>query len=150
MHYAGIGSRQTPQDILQRMYGIAKLLETKGFILRSGGAVGADTAFEKGVKGRGNKTIYKARDATPEAIASKYHPAWNRCNNYVKQLMGRNMMIVLGKDLKTPVSFIVCWTIDGRPIGGTGQALRLANDFKITIYNLGHKLSLDRLTNEWF
>jgi hypothetical protein len=46
------------------------------------------------------------------------------------------MMIVLGWDLSAPVDFIVCWTKDGKASGGTGQALRLAEDRGIVIENL--------------
>lgn len=48
MYYAGVGSRETPQDILNTMYKIGKYLASKGYTLRSGGAIGADTAFENG------------------------------------------------------------------------------------------------------
>ncbi len=43
---------------------------------------------------------------------------------------------VLGSDLETPVSFVVCWTIGGKISGGTGQALRIAKDLGIPIFNL--------------
>ena len=47
MTYAGIGSRATPQAELEAMTEAAKMLSEKGYTLRSGGAKGADTAFEK-------------------------------------------------------------------------------------------------------
>jgi hypothetical protein len=46
--YAGIGSRQTPDHVLAAITAVAKVLAERGYILRSGGAEGADTAFEKG------------------------------------------------------------------------------------------------------
>lgn len=46
--YAGIGSRETPGIILDRMITIAARLSKKGYLLRSGGAVGADKAFAMG------------------------------------------------------------------------------------------------------
>lgn len=52
--YAGIGSRQTPDDILELMHRIGSTLAINGFTLRSGGAVGADTAFEQGAVSIGN------------------------------------------------------------------------------------------------
>lgn len=48
--YAGIGSRETPRSILDLMTAIARKLEALGYTLRSGGATGADTAFEEGVE----------------------------------------------------------------------------------------------------
>lgn len=44
-YYTGIGSRQTPKDILKLMEDIAFKLAQKGYILRSGAAGGADTAW---------------------------------------------------------------------------------------------------------
>lgn len=46
--YTGIGSRETPQDICAVMTDAAAELATRGWGLRSGGAVGADQAFEEG------------------------------------------------------------------------------------------------------
>lgn len=36
-------------------------------------------------------------------------------------------------------SFVVCWTSDGKDSGGTGQALRIARDRNIPVYNLYNK-----------
>lgn len=45
-YYAGVGSRETPLYIMYMMSELAMIFEKKGFILRSGCAVGADAAFE--------------------------------------------------------------------------------------------------------
>lgn len=139
-YYAGIGSRETPAMIISFMEGAAKALyEKHSFILRSGGARGADSAFEKGCDSVcGTKEIFKAYDATSDAmeLASKFHPAWGLCNKLARALHGRNMMILLGKDLQTPVDFIVCWTPGGSITGGTGQALRAALVYNIHVFNL--------------
>ena len=47
-YYAGIGSRSTPSSILSIMTILGKTLAQNGYILRSGGAEGADKAFEIG------------------------------------------------------------------------------------------------------
>lgn len=139
--YAGIGSRSTPVYIRHLMTEIAESLQEKGYTLRSGGAMGADTAFELGAGNK--KEIFLAKDATTRAIAlaSFHHPAWERCNDYVRKLHGRNMMILFGRDLDSPVNFVVCWTPGGEMVGGTGQALRCASSNGIKIYNLYHQLS---------
>lgn len=144
--YAGIGSRQTPSFILQIMTDIAKQLDKQDYILRSGNADGADSAFADGTD---NKEIFIATDCTPAAmeLSSKYHPNWNACNHYVRKLHGRNSMILLGYDLKTPVDFVICWTPDGRDTGGTGQAIRIAADYNIDVYNLYHPDHLVLVSN---
>lgn len=49
-YWTGVGSRETPPDVLQLMTLIAKVLTDKGMVLRSGGADGADSAFYAGAK----------------------------------------------------------------------------------------------------
>ena len=48
MLYAGVGSRATPEPVLDLMRRCATRLEVLGYTLRSGGANGAETAFEEG------------------------------------------------------------------------------------------------------
>lgn len=55
-YYTGVGSRQAPPAILTVMTTLAHCLAAKGWVLRSGGADGADTAFEAGAGAR--KEIY--------------------------------------------------------------------------------------------
>ena len=135
--YAGIGSRETPPEVLKIMTEIAAAFSNEGYTLRSGGAVGADIAFERGATER---EILRAHDTDshPEWVdhASGFHPAWDKCSNYAKKLHARNSAIILGKGLDAPVSFVVCWTKDGKATGGTGQALRIAERLSIPIFNL--------------
>ena len=46
--YAGIGARATPPEILSLMTRAAFALTKRGYVLRSGHAIGADSAFERG------------------------------------------------------------------------------------------------------
>jgi hypothetical protein len=146
--YAGIGSRETPNNILTLMTNLGTKLAEHGWTLNSGGAIGADKAFEKGARiGNGKYNIFYAKDATSESItlASKYHPAWHKCNTYVQKLHARNGMIVLNYSLQEPVNFIICWTSNGEITGGTGQALRLAKDYDIMVFNLALPNSFNNL-----
>lgn len=64
-YFAGIGSRQTPQEILSLMRKTGASLTEKGLILRSGGATGADSAFEAGCDSiHAKKEIFYAKDCT--------------------------------------------------------------------------------------
>lgn len=56
--YAGIGSRKTPPQALGLMTQLAGAMEQKGYLLRSGGAKGADQAFEAGVADPKHRAIY--------------------------------------------------------------------------------------------
>jgi hypothetical protein len=158
--YAGIGSRETPQDILLLMQDLAVYLAGEGYTLRSGGAGGADTAFERGCDGAGGpKQIFlpwngfSGRYATSSfgtdthgvfagvgpqalALAEQFHPAWKRCSRGARTLHARNGYQVLGPRLDDPVEFVLCWTPRGSGSGGTGQALRIARDRGIRVYDL--------------
>jgi hypothetical protein len=69
--YTGVGSRKTPPHILKVMRQLATKLNSDGWVLRSGGADGADTAFEQGssVVSPPLSVIYRAMDATQAAMA---------------------------------------------------------------------------------
>lgn len=136
--YAGIGSRQTPDDVCNAMTVFATRLRATGYWLRSGGAPKADRAFETGADG--HCTIYRPKHVTQAALdlAEHYHPNWAACDQYARSLHARNGFIVLGAELNQPVDFIVCWTASGGLTGGTAQALRIAADpqWAIPVYNL--------------
>jgi hypothetical protein len=146
-YYTGVGARDTPDDILKLMKSIAIFLKSLDFILRSGGAKGADSGFESGAGDQ--KEIFYAKDATQESInlAARYHPVFNKLPEYVQKLHGRNSFQVLGKDLKTPSNFLICWTKDGcknhktrcSKTGGTGTAISIASENNIGIYNLANQ-----------
>ena len=46
--YTGIGARRTPPEVLALMTRAAFALLKRGYVLRSGHAIGADSAFERG------------------------------------------------------------------------------------------------------
>lgn len=161
-YYAGIGSRETPPGVKPMIDEVSSFLSKMGFILRSGAAPGADTMFEEACQG--GKEIYlpwkgfnKSESdlfldsmdpqliAKAREIASKFHPNWKGLSEAAKKLMTRNTFQILGKDLNTPVSFVVCWTRGGTINGGTGQAMRIARDLKIPIFNLYHKDSIHKI-----
>jgi hypothetical protein len=160
MIYTGIGSQETPPDVLKKMYSFANLMAKQKHTLRSGGAKGADTAFEEGCDVTiGRKEIYLPRQefnqnesplftVKKEArlLASKFHPCWSNVGDRGRDFMGRNAYQVLGLDLKTPTEFIICWTNHGKIYGGTGQALRMANHYRIPVFNFAGMDDLDMQT----
>lgn len=148
-YYSGIGSRETPDHICNIFSNIATIMAVRGVMLRSGGARGADKAFEnkynemcraiylpyKGFN-KSDSDIFGVCENAIE-LAKQFHPKWDSLSPTGKLLIARNGYQVLGKDLNTPSSCIVTWTPDGKIAGGTGQALRIANHYKIPIFNFG-------------
>lgn len=150
--YAGIGSTKTPANVGKLMCSIAAFLESMGYGLNSGGANGADDFFERGASPEYRK-IYLPWDGfngryangkdyivPPDAsqFTLKYHPKPSALSSKGKLFMSRNAYQVLGDSLsaETKVDFVVCWTQNGGVMGGTGQAMRIAKDYGIPIFNL--------------
>jgi hypothetical protein len=154
--YAGIGARDTPVDLILEFIKIGRHLANAGYRLRSGGAEGADLAFEWGCDdGSGEKEIFlpwkgfnksKSSLVLPEpipkpmeAIASKLYPHWGSASHGVRCLHARNIYQILGQSLNDPVDFVVCYTErpynDPKAIGGTLFGIKLAEEHSIPVYN---------------
>ena len=123
--YAGVGSRATPAEVLAGMSDVAQVLGDAGFALSTGGADGADRAFEAGAlrtdapvtvhtpwpgyngyrSGRDPESdidvIYPRAGDTVRGtsflhLARKHHPAWDRCRRGARALFLRNVSILAG------------------------------------------------------
>lgn len=146
--YSGIGSRETPEDVLEVMQGIGWAMATLGYRLRSGGADKADTAFMEGaIKAAGDvpglaeiylpwknfskmptqsdiltSSLFIWEDA--KTIASTIHPAWEKFEQDPDKYRGvmalhtRNVCQILGQDLETPSVVVYCYA---EPVGKEGQ-----------------------------
>lgn len=165
MIYGGVGSRKAAQNqhVMWLQTKLAKWLANRDWLLRSGGAKGSDLAYEIGCdEVKGKKEIYYADDCKwrgveepPELnwelaleVASRLHPAWDRCDQYVRALHARNGFIVMGGDFQTPIDLLVCWTPSGKIEGGTGQAMRLCQEMDIPIFNIAHYHTAEELVSE--
>lgn len=148
--YAGIGSRKTPLPILELMTYAALRLHTLGWTLRSGGADGADTAFEMGALGKAeiflpwpkfNGRISEFQNPSPLAVltAPNFVRHWGHCSQGAQKLHARNLHQVLGWDLNTPAKFLLCWTENGEVKGGTATAIKVAEYTNIPVFNFGNQ-----------
>ena len=152
-YYAGIGSRNTPDEIQAKMKRLSNAL-SKVFVLRSGGANGADSAFEETSKSceiylpsesfnhrihDGIKYLnYQKMPGVVQAqdMTYQFHPKADTLSEFAFHLHSRNAMQIFGKDMNHPVDFVICWTPNGEMTGGTAQAIRIANHYNIPVYNL--------------
>lgn len=164
MFYTGIGSRATPSDILKEMTELAAGLAMRKWTLRSGGAEGADQAFEAGAeREQGQLRIYRAHPAPLHCayeyggrkdyrgsagwawkLAEETHPRWDLCSPIARQLHARNVHQILGPTTTSiRSSFVICWTPDGAQTagecntrtGGTAMVIRIATQFSIPVIN---------------
>lgn len=157
-YYAGIGSRETPQSVLELMTELASCFEKEGFILRSGGAIGADTAFDNGISDRSKRQLFlpwPGYNGIPEGVgvysrfvssdiatkamqlAEAVHPNWPACSPGARKMHARNGLQIMGPKLDELSSFVICWTKGGTGAGGTGQAIRLAKAASVPVFDLG-------------
>jgi hypothetical protein len=78
-------------------------------------------------------------------------PAWRELGAGQRALLARDAHQVLGPELDDPVAHVVCWTADagldgGDPrSGGTGQALRIAHEHSIEVFNLARPEHVQRV-----
>jgi hypothetical protein len=157
-YFAGIGSRSTPLIIQEYMIEMAVVAANHNWILRSGGANGADSAFEEGCDSAlGEKQIFlpwnnfnKRKsiyiEPIPEAydLAATIHPGFKYLKVGAKKLLARNMHQILGPNLNEPSHLVICYTPDNcthhsqysKLTGGTGSAIALASKNNIPIFNL--------------
>lgn len=168
MIYTGVGSRETPESVLVYMRQLAFRLASRGYLLRSGAAEGADAAFEAGcLEAQGKSEIFLPwkgfnqhadtgfypAEAHFEA-AALLHPAWESLGRGPRALHARNVGQVLGLHLNAPASFVVAWTQDQceseatrtRKTGGTATAIVLADRRGIPVFNLAKPGAKERLT----
>ncbi|MDO9176967.1 MAG: hypothetical protein Q7U16_01385 [Agitococcus sp.] len=168
MIYTGVGSRKAPPDILRLMQELGRIFGRAGWTLRSGGAGGADEAFEEGADDVGGlKEIYEpwpgfstrtgamSTRVNKEALsmAATVHPAWAMLSQAAQKLHARNCFQLLGASLTVPSNIAVCWTPDGiemasqrtRSSGGTATAVVLAERAKVPVYNLKNQSSCNKL-----
>lgn len=161
-YYAGIGSRETPKEVLDLFIIVGKFLAQKGLTLRSGHAQGADQAFEIGCdKIKGKKEIYlpwkRFENSDSNLIVSKekafeigakFHPAWDRLTDGARKLQARNSHQILGEELCEPSDFVICWTKNGKGSGGTGQAIRIAKHYNVPVFDAGRYENIEDVKQE--
>lgn len=167
-YYTGVGSRETPLPIQNEMVRLAAALAAH-YTLRSGGADGADTAFEAGARSvrgpadiflpwrnfNGNSSSLYGVSDQAMAMAKSVHPVWERLSQGAQKLQARNMYQALGQDLDTPSDLLICWTADGceseatrtSRTGGTASAIVLALRNQVPVFNLANPAARQRLAD---
>lgn len=173
--YAGIGSRSAPPEILTLFRELATRLEAEGWTLRSGGAAGADSAFEEGVSDPANPALaeiyipwsgFNGRKhgiRPPSAVwnqarlrAAEIHPIFDKLKPGEQSLHTRNVFQICGADLDAHHNasvFVICWTPDGsettaetgRTTGGTRTGIALASNMGIPVINFASPGAAQRL-----
>ena len=161
-YYTGIGSRDVTETEFSIMSQLAQHFATAGWTLRSGGAGGADSAFEKGCalaegyaeifipwKGFGTKVENpNCRRYVPDErsfgkaahylVENGIIPWFSNMTQGAQKLHSRNYYQVLGVDNIKSNVMVYCAEDDkhGIPKGGTRTAILLARSFGVSTYNI--------------
>ena len=167
--YTGVGARSTPAEMLDIIQNVASILGKQGWVLRSGGADGADSAFEAGCDAvQGSKKIYIPWDgfngrhqdgqsiltldqgdrAGAIDLVKDVHPAYGKLSRGALALHARNTYQVRGLYLDTPSRFLLCYApVDkyGVPKGGTRTSWVLAQKCGIPCFNLVNDRDYERV-----
>ncbi|MFZ4217025.1 hypothetical protein ACEV6Q_04065 [Enterobacter ludwigii] len=166
-YYTGVGSRDTPSDVLELMMKVARKLAMQGWVLRSGGAGGADTAFLRGAIDAGgvyeNYVAWKGFSKEFTEILPDYEKSLNVLSSVenlnpriysrslkdsVLRLHSRNVNQVLGMNLSTPSKFVILYAPEdgiNKVTGGTNTAYQVAKQFDIPVFNLYKSVDRSRL-----
>lgn len=145
------------------MIDIAKYLASSGWTLRSGGARGADTAFEAGaISNNGKKHIYLPQSPfnnhrvggdnfllTPDEkrlarneLSFDILTHFDKMKPFAKNAHARNYFQIHGRKPEKKSQMIIYWCEEdgmGQPTGGTRTAVLLAREAGIPDFNLKHK-----------
>ena len=167
-----IGSRETPDEILDLMGSLAIKLSHEGYTVRSGGANGADECAEEasfieiylpwnGFNGKYDNNCFGAGyinyqnlgfDEKLESLCMTHHKWWLTTNSVgAKHLHKRNCHQILGMHLDSPSLFVICYAKPdkdrgvGHVQGGTGTAISLALSEGVEVINLYFEEDLDKV-----
>lgn len=136
--YAGIGSHETPAQVLALMHSLARALARERWRLRSGMSPGADRAFYDGAlqaggaielylpnPGFGSGARRPCEEQRAEvcelarpragayALAARFHAGFGGLDAGSRALLARDCHQVLGAALREPAKLVLCWTPDG-------------------------------------
>lgn len=136
-YYAGVGSRETPDDVLLLMIRLGRTLADVGYTLSSGDAIGADRAFwfgatlsprhaEIGCRIYLHKDGYQGRFNNPKLgflVATQFKETWEKAQALASAARGgfyglgaggialhtRNVFQIYGHTLRAPVQALYYW-----------------------------------------
>ncbi|HUU86688.1 MAG TPA: hypothetical protein VMX17_02950 [Candidatus Glassbacteria bacterium] len=78
-----------------------------------------------------DRFLWKATD-----LIEATHPNWEGLAPRAKRLHTRNVFQVLGQNLESKSDFLICWTPNGKVLGGTATAIKIAQRFNVRVFNL--------------
>ena len=172
--YACVTDGKTPDDILEKIGTIAMRLSELGYTARLNGNKPATNyvsrnSIEREIYLPWNKfeaeqggeklesKFCKVTDAAIDLMEEHYTPRngkdWATISLGVKKIISRDAHMILGNDLRSPVKFLITWTMDGAEkkqdltpkAWFCGPVISLAVASRIPVFNLKNPNTADRL-----
>lgn len=162
--YGVVSNIKAPEPIIEKAKQVAEYLRDKPFMLRTGGGnTEIENVFEKSTD---NKELYlpwknfNQKDSKIFRydqhicdIARWQQPGYETVPLWQQSFFNRTVGVVLGKDGKSPVRFIIGWSYDSvehaihrtAKTGFIGVAVSVAALLKIPLFNLNNTDAFDRL-----
>lgn len=161
--YIMTSGRDVPKHIVEQMVELSRSIKESGYVLRIGGLEGGDNVLGeldkdaelylpwKNFSDKVSKLYFSTEECL--ALASKFNAKFNEINNSMRSFLGMYTRMVLGKDLKSRVNFIICWTPDGAEdsssittkTGLIAQAIGIASAMKIPVFNLNNADTVNKI-----
>jgi hypothetical protein len=89
---------------------------------------------------------------TAKEVAKSNFPSWDKVPDFIKSLFARNVRLLFGDKLNSPVLELFFWSEDGcesgfkitQKTGRISALIRLADRYKVTMHNIGNESTLKR------
>lgn len=163
--YAAISNDNAPPHVVEQFKKIVLDMEARGYTMRTSGNKGVEEIIESLVSSKEvhvawkgfnqRETQFTRVDKAAIELVGTLHPAFNDLKDSVKTIIARYAHVILGKDLKSPVRCVVCWTEDGAEsakektakTGYCGTPIQIASNARVPIFNLKNDNAIYRLNN---
>ena len=164
------GTDGVPDDVLDKMLSISKVLMKSGFMLRFNGETeGFNTKILDIDIARVEtylpwKTFNKDNiSLTPKMVrpnedayhtAAYYHKKFKELPNSARAILARDVHVLLGENVKNPIKLLLCYSSDGaesikeinfKVTGYIGFSIMICDAMGIPVFNLGKKDAVSRL-----
>lgn len=165
--------KKAPTEIIDSVKTIVSALANRGYILRTNGNTDNPAVLAGQISAKDNLEIYLPWSKFGEAhghhkvvlrwpnekaygMAAHVYKKFNDMKPAVRAIMSSEMHTLFGKDMKSPVDFVIAWTPDGaetsketnfRRTGFMASIIETADKYDIPVFNLAKPNALDRLKN---
>jgi hypothetical protein len=154
-YYTAIGPIDYPIEIQETLIKIGAFLASEKYTLRSGASEGFEYTIESGCnKAKGAKEIwlpwFKYEDHSSKLrweqngwdFISKRKKDWDTLKLTHKIYLARIPHQLLGLNLDEPSKFMLTWSYQGKGAHIFEEALKIAKEYKIPVFDLGDEKGL--------